>query len=72
MFAVKRDILYVLVSTASEDGIMPHPDTLHVPAMEPGSDATQGHDAKGPMTIITIEDAGKARRTGSHDSRLAL
>ncbi len=38
---------------------MPHPDTLHVPAMEPGSDATQGHDAKGPMTIITIEDAGK-------------
>jgi asparaginyl-tRNA synthetase len=38
---------------------MPHPDTLHVPAMEPGSDATQGHDAKGSMTIITIEDAGK-------------
>ncbi len=38
---------------------MPHPDTLHVPAMEPGSDATQGRDAKGSMTIITIEDAGK-------------
>ena len=38
---------------------MQHPDTLHVPAMEPGSDATQGHDAKGSMTIITIEDAGK-------------
>jgi asparaginyl-tRNA synthetase len=38
---------------------MPHPDTLHVPAMEHGSDATQGHDAKGSMTIITIEDAGK-------------
>jgi asparaginyl-tRNA synthetase len=38
---------------------MPHPDTLHVPAMEPGSNATQGHDAKGSMTIITIEDAGK-------------
>jgi asparaginyl-tRNA synthetase len=38
---------------------MPHPDTLHVPATEPGSDATQGHDAKGSMTIITIEDAGK-------------
>ncbi len=42
---------------------MAHPDTLHVPAMEPGSDATQGHDAKGSMTIITIEDAGK------HDSQ---
>jgi asparaginyl-tRNA synthetase len=38
---------------------MPHPDTLHVPATEPGSDATQGHDAKGSMTIITIEDAGR-------------
>jgi asparaginyl-tRNA synthetase len=38
---------------------MPHPDTLRVPAMEPGGDATQGHDAKGSMTIITIEDAGK-------------
>ena len=38
---------------------MQHPDTLHVPAMEPGSDATQGHDAKGSMTIITIEEAGK-------------
>jgi len=38
---------------------MLHPDTLHVPAMEPRSEATQGHDAKGSMTIITIEDAGK-------------
>jgi asparaginyl-tRNA synthetase len=38
---------------------MPHPETLHVPATEPRSDATQGHDAKGTMTIITIEDAGK-------------
>src|SRR5580692_8341480 len=38
---------------------MLHPDTLHVPATEPLSDATQGHDAKGSMTIITIEDAGK-------------
>src|SRR5271168_4577867 len=38
---------------------MTHPETLHVPAMEPGSDATQGHGAKGSMTIITIEDAGK-------------
>ncbi len=38
---------------------MQRPDTLHVPATEPLSDATQGHDAKGSMTIITIEDAGK-------------
>ena len=38
---------------------MAHPETLHVPAMEPGSSANQGHDAKGSMTIITIEDAGK-------------
>jgi hypothetical protein len=38
---------------------MLHPDTLHAPAMEPGGDAIQRQDAKGPMTIITIEDAGK-------------
>jgi asparaginyl-tRNA synthetase len=38
---------------------MPHPDTLHAPAMEPGGDAIQRQDAKGLMTIITIEDAGK-------------
>jgi asparaginyl-tRNA synthetase len=56
---VKRDILYVLVSTASEDEIMQRPDMLHVPAMEPCTDATQGHDAKGSMTIVTIEDAGQ-------------
>ncbi len=38
---------------------MLHPDTLHAPALEPGGDAIQRQDAKGPMTIITIEDAGK-------------
>jgi asparaginyl-tRNA synthetase len=38
---------------------MPHPETLHAPAMEPGGDATQRHEAKGSMTIITIEEAGK-------------
>jgi asparaginyl-tRNA synthetase len=38
---------------------MAHPETLHAPAMEPGGDATQRHEAKGSMTIITIEEAGK-------------
>ena len=38
---------------------MPHPDTLHAPAMKPGGEAIQRQDAKGSMTIITIEDAGK-------------
>jgi asparaginyl-tRNA synthetase len=38
---------------------MPHPDTLHAPASEPGGEAIQRQDAKGSMTIITIEDAGK-------------
>ncbi len=38
---------------------MAHPETLHAPAMEPGGDATQRRETKGPMTIITIEDAGK-------------
>jgi asparaginyl-tRNA synthetase len=37
---------------------MAHPETLHAPAMEPGGDAKQRHEAKGSMTIITIEDAG--------------
>jgi asparaginyl-tRNA synthetase len=38
---------------------MPHPDIVHAPAMEPGGDVMQRQDAKGSMTIITIEDAGK-------------
>jgi asparaginyl-tRNA synthetase len=38
---------------------MAHPETLHAPAREPGGDATQHHEAKGSMPIITIEDAGK-------------
>jgi asparaginyl-tRNA synthetase len=38
---------------------MAHPETLHAPAMEPGSDATQRRETKGSMTIITTEDAGK-------------
>jgi asparaginyl-tRNA synthetase len=38
---------------------MPHPDTLHAPATEPGGEAIQRQDAKGSMTIITIEEAGK-------------
>jgi len=38
---------------------MPHPDTLHAPAMKPGGEAIQRQDAKGSMTIITIEDAAK-------------
>jgi asparaginyl-tRNA synthetase len=38
---------------------MAHPETLHAPPREPGGDATQRHEAKGSMTIITIEDAGK-------------
>ena len=38
---------------------MAHPETLHAPAMEQGGDATQRHETKGSMTIITIEDAGK-------------
>jgi asparaginyl-tRNA synthetase len=38
---------------------MPHPDTLHAPATKPGGEAIQRQDAKGSMTIITIEDAGK-------------
>jgi len=52
-------IFYCRVVFAAEDEIMPHPDTLHAPAMEPGGDAIQRQDAKGLMTIITIEDAGK-------------
>jgi asparaginyl-tRNA synthetase len=38
---------------------MLHPDALHAPAMEPCGDTTQRQDAKGSMTIITVEDAGK-------------
>jgi asparaginyl-tRNA synthetase len=38
---------------------MLHPDTLHAPAMEPSGETIQRQDAKGLMTIITIEDAGK-------------
>jgi asparaginyl-tRNA synthetase len=38
---------------------MAHPETLHAPAMERGGDATQRQEAKGSMTIITIEEAGK-------------
>jgi asparaginyl-tRNA synthetase len=42
-----------------EDEIMLHPDTLRAPATETGGDAAGRQDAKGSMTIITIEDAGK-------------
>jgi asparaginyl-tRNA synthetase len=38
---------------------MTHPETLHAPAMEPRGDAASRHEAKGSMTIITIEEAGK-------------
>jgi asparaginyl-tRNA synthetase len=38
---------------------MPQPETLHAPANEPGSAGSQRQDAKGTMTIITIEEAGK-------------
>jgi asparaginyl-tRNA synthetase len=42
-----------------EDEILLHPETLPAPAMEMGVDAAERQDAKGSMTIITIEDAGK-------------
>jgi asparaginyl-tRNA synthetase len=38
---------------------MPHPETLRSPVHEPGSAASQRQDAKGPMSIISIEEAGK-------------
>jgi asparaginyl-tRNA synthetase len=55
---MKRDIL-LPCCIAAEDYVMPHPDTLHAPAMKPGGEAIQRQDAKGSMTIITIEDAAK-------------
>jgi asparaginyl-tRNA synthetase len=55
---MKRDIL-LPCCIAAEDHVMPHPDTLHAPATKPGGEAIQRQDAKGSMTIITIEDAGK-------------
>src|SRR6202050_4231629 len=55
---MKRDIL-LPCCIAAEGYVMPHPDTLHAPAMKPGGEAIQRQDAKGSMTIITIEDAAK-------------
>ncbi len=38
---------------------MPSPDAVRAPETEPAQHANLSHDAKGAMTIITIEDAGK-------------
>src|SRR5271168_4425113 len=38
---------------------MPQPETLRAPVDDPGSAGSQHQDTKGPMTIITIEEAGK-------------